>query len=164
MLFRIKFPLQQYISYSRHLNFVPTYEIGRHSDFLPFLKIGDFGGWMWMWSKNFFWTQKFLRVSIIGLGLSWLWTNLRREYKVFLLWSYFLSSFETSFEIQVTEEIFYLQRTTQLKNMLYSSDLEFLMEAHNGIAAKIIQEAGIAFAVVVVVWTVEAYSEFPSDI
>ena len=50
--------------------------------------------------------------------------------------------------------------------MLHSSDLEFLMEAHNGIAAKIIQEAGIAFAVVVVVivWTVEAYSEFPSDI
>ena len=35
--------------------------------------------------------------------------------------------------------------------MLHSSDLEFLMEAHNGIAAKIIQEAGIAFAVVVVV-------------
>ena len=28
--------------------------------------------------------------------------------------------------------------------MLHSSDLEFLMEAHNGIAAKIIQEAGIA--------------------
>ena len=28
--------------------------------------------------------------------------------------------------------------------MLHSSDLEFLMEAHSGIAAKIIQEAGIA--------------------
>lgn len=34
------------------------------------------------------------------------------------------------------------RKTTQLKNMLESPDLEFLMEAHNGLSAKIVQEAG----------------------
>lgn len=33
-------------------------------------------------------------------------------------------------------------KTTLLKEMLQSSELEFIMEAHNGLAAKIVQEAG----------------------
>ncbi len=35
-----------------------------------------------------------------------------------------------------------VKKTTQLRNMLNSSELEFLMEAHNGISAKIAEEAG----------------------
>lgn len=35
-----------------------------------------------------------------------------------------------------------IRKTTQLKNMLLSNDLEFLMEAHNGLSAKIVEEAG----------------------
>jgi phosphoenolpyruvate phosphomutase len=34
------------------------------------------------------------------------------------------------------------QKTTQLKKMLTSPDLEFIMEAHNGLSAKIVEEAG----------------------
>jgi len=34
------------------------------------------------------------------------------------------------------------RRTTQLKNMLQGKDLEFLMEAHSGLAARIVEEAG----------------------
>ncbi|XP_001629439.3 phosphoenolpyruvate phosphomutase [Nematostella vectensis] len=34
------------------------------------------------------------------------------------------------------------RKTTQLKNMLESPELEFIMEAHNGLSAKIVQEAG----------------------
>jgi phosphoenolpyruvate phosphomutase len=34
------------------------------------------------------------------------------------------------------------KKTTQLKNMLVSDELEFLMEAHNGLSAKIVEEAG----------------------
>ncbi|XP_046840131.1 phosphoenolpyruvate phosphomutase [Xenia sp. Carnegie-2017] len=34
------------------------------------------------------------------------------------------------------------KKTTQLKQMLKSSELEFIMEAHNGMSAKIVQEAG----------------------
>ena len=35
-----------------------------------------------------------------------------------------------------------MKKTTQLRNMLNSSELEFLMEAHNGMSAKIAEEAG----------------------
>lgn len=35
-----------------------------------------------------------------------------------------------------------MKKTTQLKNMLLSPELEFLMEAHSGISAKIVEEAG----------------------
>lgn len=35
-----------------------------------------------------------------------------------------------------------LRKTTQLKNLLQSEKLEFLMEAHNGLSAKIVEEAG----------------------
>lgn len=35
-----------------------------------------------------------------------------------------------------------IKKTTQLKNMLLSKDLSFLMEAHNGLSAKIVEEAG----------------------
>ncbi len=35
-----------------------------------------------------------------------------------------------------------IRKTTQLRNMLNSLELEFLMEAHNGISAKIAEEAG----------------------
>lgn len=35
-----------------------------------------------------------------------------------------------------------MKKTTQLRSMLQSNELEFLMEAHNGISAKIAQEAG----------------------
>lgn len=35
-----------------------------------------------------------------------------------------------------------MKKTTQLKNLLKSPELEFLMEAHNGISAKIAEEAG----------------------
>jgi phosphoenolpyruvate phosphomutase len=35
-----------------------------------------------------------------------------------------------------------LRKTTQLKNMITSQQLEYIMEAHNGLSAKIVQEAG----------------------
>lgn len=35
-----------------------------------------------------------------------------------------------------------LKKTTQLKQMLHSDHLEFIMEAHNGLSAKIVEEAG----------------------
>lgn len=35
-----------------------------------------------------------------------------------------------------------MRKTTQLKNMLRSPQLEFILEAHNGMSAKIVQEAG----------------------
>ena len=35
-----------------------------------------------------------------------------------------------------------VKKSTQLRNMLNSSELEFLMEAHNGLSAKIAEEAG----------------------
>jgi phosphoenolpyruvate phosphomutase len=35
-----------------------------------------------------------------------------------------------------------MKKTTQLKNLIRSSELEFLMEAHNGLSAKIVEEAG----------------------
>lgn len=35
-----------------------------------------------------------------------------------------------------------MRKTTQLKNLLHSQQLEFLMEAHNGLSAKIVEEAG----------------------
>ncbi len=35
-----------------------------------------------------------------------------------------------------------IKKTTQLKNLITSSQLEFLMEAHNGISAKIVEETG----------------------
>ena len=38
------------------------------------------------------------------------------------------------------------QKTTQLKKMLTSNDLEFIMEAHNGLSAKIVEEAGMMLA------------------
>ncbi|XP_048742572.1 phosphoenolpyruvate phosphomutase [Ostrea edulis] len=34
------------------------------------------------------------------------------------------------------------KKTTQLKNMLNSKELEFIMEAHNGLSARIVEEAG----------------------
>ena len=35
-----------------------------------------------------------------------------------------------------------MKKTTQLKHLLHSSELEFLMEAHNGLSAKIVEEVG----------------------
>lgn len=35
-----------------------------------------------------------------------------------------------------------IKKTTMLKNMIQSNELEFLMEAHNGLSAKIVEEAG----------------------
>lgn len=35
-----------------------------------------------------------------------------------------------------------MKKTTQLKNMLLSNKIEFLMEAHNGLSAKIVENAG----------------------
>eukprot|EP00123_Amoebidium_parasiticum_P013032 comp21721_c1_seq1/m.30705 comp21721_c1_seq1/g.30705 ORF comp21721_c1_seq1/g.30705 comp21721_c1_seq1/m.30705 type:complete len:319 (-) comp21721_c1_seq1:116-1072(-) len=35
-----------------------------------------------------------------------------------------------------------LRKTTQLKNLIHSNELEFIMEAHNGLSAKIVEEAG----------------------
>lgn len=35
-----------------------------------------------------------------------------------------------------------MKKTTTLKNMLFSSQLEFLMESHNGLSAKIVEQAG----------------------
>ncbi len=35
-----------------------------------------------------------------------------------------------------------MKKTTALKNLIYSKDLEFIMEAHNGVSARIIEEAG----------------------
>ncbi|WP_242722851.1 phosphoenolpyruvate mutase [Microcoleus vaginatus] len=42
----------------------------------------------------------------------------------------------------VIEKLKMLKKTTQLKNMLLSKNLEFLVESHNGISAKIAEEAG----------------------
>jgi phosphoenolpyruvate phosphomutase len=36
----------------------------------------------------------------------------------------------------------HMKKTTQLKNLIYSDELDFLMEAHNGLSAKIVEEAG----------------------
>src|SRR5687768_10447794 len=35
-----------------------------------------------------------------------------------------------------------LRKTTQFKQLLQSDQLEFIMEAHNGLSAKIVEEAG----------------------
>ena len=35
-----------------------------------------------------------------------------------------------------------MKRTTLLKNMIRSKELEFIMEAHNGISSLIVEEAG----------------------
>ena len=35
-----------------------------------------------------------------------------------------------------------MKKTTQLRNMITSPDLEFIMEAHNGLSARIVEEAG----------------------
>ena len=35
-----------------------------------------------------------------------------------------------------------LQKTTQLKNLLSSGQTEFILEAHNGLSARIVEEAG----------------------
>ena len=35
-----------------------------------------------------------------------------------------------------------MNKTTLLKNMIRSKELEFIMEAHNGLSAKIVEEAG----------------------
>jgi len=35
-----------------------------------------------------------------------------------------------------------MKKTTQFKQLLYSDQLEFIMEAHNGLSAKIVEEAG----------------------
>ena len=35
-----------------------------------------------------------------------------------------------------------IKRTTQFKALLHSAELEFLCEAHNGISARIAEEAG----------------------
>ena len=35
-----------------------------------------------------------------------------------------------------------MKKTTQLKNMLYNTELEFLMEAHNGLSARIVEQSG----------------------
>lgn len=35
-----------------------------------------------------------------------------------------------------------MKKTTQLKNLLHSQQLEFLLEAHNGLSARIVEEAG----------------------
>lgn len=35
-----------------------------------------------------------------------------------------------------------MKKTTQLRNLLHSDQLEFLLEAHNGMSAKIVEEAG----------------------
>lgn len=37
-----------------------------------------------------------------------------------------------------------LRKTTQLKNIIQSKELGFIMEAHNGLSAKIVEEAGFA--------------------
>ena len=83
ILVLIKFPFQWYIS-CRHLNFDPTYKTGLHGDFLLFwnsrilrlvddlvvpTKISKSKGHIRTWNKNFFWAQKFLRDSILGLEL-----------------------------------------------------------------------------------------------
>ena len=36
------------------------------------------------------------------------------------------------------------KKSTKLRNMFYKKDLDFLMEAHNGLSAKIVQEAGFS--------------------
>ena len=35
-----------------------------------------------------------------------------------------------------------IKKTTQFRSLLNSKDLDFIMEAHNGISAKIVEEAG----------------------
>jgi phosphoenolpyruvate phosphomutase len=37
-----------------------------------------------------------------------------------------------------------INKTTQFKNLLHSNQLEFLMEAHNGLSAKIVEETGFS--------------------
>ena len=83
VLILITFPFQRYIS-CRHLTFDTTYENGCHGDFPLFWKWDIGASWPFcglhqnfsgsdshirMWNKDFLLTQKFLRDSIIGLGL-----------------------------------------------------------------------------------------------
>lgn len=35
-----------------------------------------------------------------------------------------------------------LKKTTQLKNLIHGTQLNFIMEAHNGLSAAIVEEAG----------------------
>src|SRR5690348_11655815 len=35
-----------------------------------------------------------------------------------------------------------MKKTTQFKQLLHSNEIEFLMEAHNGLSAKIVEETG----------------------
>src|SRR5215212_10022590 len=37
-----------------------------------------------------------------------------------------------------------VKKTTQFKQMLHSNQIEFIMEAHNGLSAKIVEEAGFS--------------------
>ncbi|MES9739027.1 phosphoenolpyruvate mutase [Peribacillus frigoritolerans] len=41
-----------------------------------------------------------------------------------------------------TEREIEMKRTTKLRNLINSNELEFIMEAHNGLSAKIVEEAG----------------------
>ena len=34
------------------------------------------------------------------------------------------------------------KKTTQFRKLLHSNELEFILEAHNGLSAKIVEEAG----------------------
>ena len=98
ILILIKFPFQRYMS-CRHLNFDPTYEIGHHSGFLPFWKLGTLGlvGDFVVCTKIFldvmgpyknakqtlFLNRNFLRDSITGLGPLWI-LHCHRKQHIFL--------------------------------------------------------------------------------
>lgn len=45
-------------------------------------------------------------------------------------------------KLKIFKSNWFFQKTTQLKNMLNSKELEFIMEAHNGLSARIVEEAG----------------------
>lgn len=48
-------------------------------------------------------------------------------------------------KLMILKSNWFFQKTTQLKNMLNSKELEFIMEAHNGLSARIVEEAGNIF-------------------
>lgn len=56
-------------------------------------------------------------------------------------------------KLKIFKSNWFFQKTTQLKNMLNSKELEFIMEAHNGLSARIVEEAGNIFYLPLSIWT-----------